>query len=83
MRANPPGYLFYIVGGAIVALILVFGIVRSLRRSKSAARAASRVVPDPSGLVEGAELAPEGVGDSASPAPVADPGPRRMTDDRT
>ena len=35
VRANPPGYLFYIVGGAIVALILVFGIVRSLRRSKS------------------------------------------------
>lgn len=83
VRANPPGYLFYIVGGAIVALILVFGIVRSLRRSKSAARAASRVVPAPSGLVEGAELAPEGVGDSASPAPAADSGPRRMTDDRT
>jgi hypothetical protein len=89
VRANPPGYLFYIVGGAIVALILVFGIVRSLRRSrKSAARAAAPVLVPPSGLVEGAELAPEGAGDSASsapasPAPAADPGPRRMTDDRT
>jgi hypothetical protein len=94
VRANPPGYLFYIVGGAILALILVFGIVRSLRRSRrSAARAAAPVVVAPSGLVEGAELAPEGGGDSAaaipaspapaSPAPGADSGPRRMTDDRT
>ncbi len=41
VRANPPGYLFYIVGGAIVALILVFGIVRTLRRSRSAGRARS------------------------------------------
>ena len=69
VRANPPGYLFYIVGGAIVALILVFGIVRTLRRSRSAGRTRSAALTAPP--------AP------ASPAPAADPAPRRMTDDRT
>ncbi len=48
VRANPPGYLFYIVGGAIVALILVFGIVRALRRSRSAGRARSAALIAPS-----------------------------------
>ena len=75
VRANPPGYLFYIVGGAIVALILVFGIVRTLRRSRTAARGAHPVVAPPA-------LVPDDPA-SASPAPVVDPGPRRMTDDRT
>jgi hypothetical protein len=69
VRANPPGYLFYIVGGAIVALILVFGIVRTLRRSRSAGRTRSAALTAPPA--------------SASPAPATDPGPRRMTDDRT
>jgi hypothetical protein len=69
VRANPPGYLFYIVGGAIVALILVFGIVRTLRRSRSAGRARSAALTAPP--------------DPASPAPAVDPAPRRMTDDRT
>ena len=46
VRANPPGYTFYIVGGAIVALILVFGIVRSLRRSRTGrARTADVAAP--------------------------------------
>jgi hypothetical protein len=75
VRANPPGYLFYIVGGAIVALILVFGIVRTLRRSRTAARGAHPVVAPPA-------LVPDDPA-SASPAPVVDPGARRMTDDRT
>ena len=94
VRANPPGYTFYIVGGVIVALILVFGIVRSLRRSRTASRArtaglaAPPVVPQPDEL-EGvddpaATPAPEDPAvAAASPAPAPDAAPRRMTDDRT
>ena len=94
VRANPPGYTFYIVGGVIVALVLVFGIVRSLRRSRTASRArtaglaAPPVVPQPDEL-EGvddpaATPAPEDPAvAAASPAPATDAAPRRMTDDRT
>jgi len=32
VRANPPGRAFYVVAGAVVGLLLVVGIVRSLRR---------------------------------------------------
>ncbi len=32
VRANPPGRMFYVISGVVVGLILVIGIVRSLRR---------------------------------------------------
>jgi hypothetical protein len=35
VRANPPGYTFYIVGGVVIALILLLGIVRTLRRPRT------------------------------------------------
>jgi hypothetical protein len=35
VRANPPGYTFYIIGGAVLLLILVFGIVRTVRRPRT------------------------------------------------
>ena len=35
VRANPPGYTFYIVGGAVIALVLLLGIVRSIRRPRA------------------------------------------------
>jgi hypothetical protein len=91
VRANPPGYTFYIVGGAIVAVILVFGIVRSLRRSRTASRVRTAgpvtppVAPGSDGLDERAPTpAPEDPAvASASPVPGPDSAPRRMTDDRT
>ena len=85
MRANPPGYLFYIVGGAIVALVLVLGIIRTLRRSRNGDRrpatppATPPVAPPPTHtpVPEEPNVA------AASPAPAPDSAPRRMTDDRT
>ena len=35
VRANPPGQAFYVVSGLVVALFLVVGLVRSLRRRGS------------------------------------------------
>jgi hypothetical protein len=64
VRANPPGYTFYIVGGAIVALILVFGIVRTLRRSRPSEP--PPVAPHPvvdEGGDPGPDIAPEGDGE--------------------
>jgi hypothetical protein len=66
VRANPPGYLFYIVGGAIVALVLVLGIIRGLRRSRaSAGRLPPTPVPPAATEEQGDELpvAPEGEGE--------------------
>ena len=89
VRANPPGYLFYIVGGAIVALVLVFGIVRSLRRSrKSAARAAAPVVAAPSGWSRVRSSRRRASATRRRPHRPRlhrrrTPAPRRMTDDRT
>lgn len=37
VRANPPGRIFYVVSGAIVALVLVLGLARTLRRRRPAA----------------------------------------------
>lgn len=92
VRANPPGYTFYIVGGAVVALILVLGVVRTLRRSRTGT--GRRTAPEstgtpvtPAGAVTHTRAALDGGEDpvvaSASSAADPDPAPRRMTDDRT
>jgi hypothetical protein len=93
VRANPPGYTFYIVGGATVALILVFGIVRSLRRSRTANRARTAGPATPPVAPESDEHGPDDPAATpapedpavaaASPAPGPDVAPRKMTDDRT
>ena len=48
VRANPPGYSFYIVGGAVIALILLLGIVRTIRRPRT--RAVVDPGPDPTSI---------------------------------
>jgi hypothetical protein len=93
VRANPPGYTFYIVGGAIVLLILVLGIVRTLRRSQTSSTPAPRIAPPPPQEDEVVDVAPEGEGEtvtggetgvpSGSPIRGTGPAARRMTDDRT
>ena len=94
VRANPPGYAFYVVGGAIVLLILVLGIVRTLRRSRTSSRTpAVPVAPPPPQEEEVVDVAPEGDGEtvagretgapSGSPVRATGPAARRMTDDRT
>ena len=52
VRANPPGYTFYIVGGAVIALILLLGIVRTIRRPRTPV-----ATPEPAGRpdVDGAD----------------------------
>jgi Family of unknown function (DUF6049) len=93
VRANPPGYTFYIVGGAVVLLILVLGIVRTLRRSRTAAPRTPVPPAVPPTPQEDLEVAPEGGGETAaggdagaasgSPVRVTGSAARRMTDDRT
>jgi hypothetical protein len=83
VRANPPGYLFYIVGGVVVALILVLGIVRTLRRSRSAARAAQTPGPVVTGPPEPVTVPEDPPSPTASPASAPETPPRRMRDDRT
>ena len=93
VRANPPGYTFYIVGGAIVLLILVLGIVRTLGRSQTSSTPAPRIAPPPPQEDEVVDVAPEGEGEtvtggetgvpSGSPVRATGPAARRMTDDRT
>ncbi|MEO7235634.1 MAG: DUF6049 family protein [Lapillicoccus sp.] len=65
VRANPPGYGFYIVGGAVIALILLLGIVRTIRRPRTRAAAGSPATdpatdpePDPEPEPGGAVAAP-------------------------
>jgi hypothetical protein len=81
VRANPPGYLFYIVGGAIVALILVLGIIRTLRRSRNGDRRPA-ATPPPAPPAQALDPEDPNVA-PASPPPAHDAAPRRMTDDRT
>jgi hypothetical protein len=93
VRANPPGYTFYIVGGAVVLLILVLGIVRTLRRSRSATSRTPAPAVAPPPPQEDLNVAPEGEGEtveggdagvaSGSPVRVTGSTARRMTDDRT
>ena len=91
VRANPPGYTFYIVGGAVVLLILVLGIVRTLRRSRGTASRtpAPPAVPGPQ---QDLDVVPEGGETVAGESPEVASGSavrvtgspaRRMTDDRT
>jgi hypothetical protein len=47
VRANPPGYWFYLLGGAVVLLILVFGIVRTVRRPRTPPAPPPTPAPDP------------------------------------
>ena len=54
VRANPPGYTFYIVGGAVIALVLLLGIVRSIRRPRTPVA----VPPAPAGGAAATEESP-------------------------
>jgi Family of unknown function (DUF6049) len=47
VRANPPGYWFYLIGGAVVLLILIFGIVRTVRRPRTPPAPPPPPAPDP------------------------------------
>ncbi|MEP6649462.1 MAG: DUF6049 family protein [Lapillicoccus sp.] len=81
VRANPPGYTFYIVGGLIVALILVFGIVRTLRRSRTTA-GRSTLPPVATRPPEGAEalpVPPEGDGEIVAAGTPQQPIPEDPT----
>lgn len=52
VRANPPGYTFYIVGGAVIALVLLLGIIRAVRRPRP-----PTVAPPPEGPPQSAPQA--------------------------
>ncbi len=86
VRANPPGYSFYIVGGAVIAIILLLGIVRTLRRpGRRAATTDAETPPETQpeeeldeqpgeqpGAEPGAEPEPAGGGAVAAPSAGGD-----------